>query len=209
MDGERVKTVRFTNVPSFLLHRDVEVNHSVLGKLVLDIAYGGNFYPIVEAQPNFPGCEHFSPDQLLEYGRQMQEAVNQTIKVVHPDKPAIRGVKHCMWTGAPQTADADGRAVVIAGATLIDRSPCGTGTSARVAQRYARGLLKEGQTFTHQSLILSAFVGRVEAVTRLESGLDAVLPSVEGQAWITGRGEHYVDESQPYGHGFSLNEFSR
>jgi 4-hydroxyproline epimerase len=208
MDGERVKTVRFTNVPSFLLHRDVEVNHTVLGKLVVDIAYGGNFYPIVEVQPNFPGCEHFSPNQLLEYGRQMQEAVNQWIKVVHPDKPAIRGVKHCMWTGAPETADADGRAVVIAGATLIDRSPCGTGTSARVAQRYARGLLKEGQTFTHQSLILSAFVGRVEAVTRLESGLDAVLPSVEGRAWITGRGEQYVDESQPYGHGFSLDEFS-
>ncbi|RZF25748.1 4-hydroxyproline epimerase [Paraburkholderia sp. UYCP14C] len=209
MDGNRVKAVRFTNVPSFLLHRDVEVNHPVLGKLVVDIAYGGNFYPIVEVQPNFPGCEHFSPEQLLEYGRQMQEAVNQTIDVVHPDKPAIRGVKHCMWTGAPQADDADGRAVVIAGATLIDRSPCGTGTSARVAQRFARGLLREGQTFTHQSLIMSAFVGRVEAVTRLDSGLDAVLPSVEGQAWITGRGEHYVDDSQPYAHGFSLDEFTR
>ncbi|AET92704.1 proline racemase [Burkholderia sp. YI23] len=208
-DGDRVKMVRFTNVPSFLLHRDVEVNHPVFGKLVLDIAYGGNFYPIVEVQPNFPGCEHFTPDQLLEYGRQMQDVVNRTIDVVHPDKPAIRGVKHCMWTGAPQEEGADGRAVVIAGASIIDRSPCGTGTSARVAQRHARGLLREGQAFTHQSLILSSFVGRVEAVTKLESGLDAVLPSIEGQAWITGRGEHYVDESQPYAHGFSLDEFAR
>jgi 4-hydroxyproline epimerase len=208
MDGDRVKTVRFTNVPSFLLHRDIEVAHPALGKLVVDVAYGGNFYPIVEVQPNFPGCEHFSPAQLLEYGWQMQEAINATLDVVHPDKPSIRGVKHCMWTGAPQAEDADGRAVVIAGRTLIDRSPCGTGTSARVAQRHARGLLREGQSFTHQSLINSTFVGRVETVTRLESGLHAVLPSIEGQAWITGRGEHYVDESQPYAQGFSLEEFA-
>jgi 4-hydroxyproline epimerase len=208
MDGERVKNVRFTNVPSFLLHRDLEVQHPALGKLIVDIAYGGNFYPIVEVQPNFPGCEHFSSDQLLEYGWQMQQAVNQTIDVVHPDKPEIRGVKHCMWTGAPHADNADGRAVVIAGPMLIDRSPCGTGTSARVAQRHARGLLREGETFTHESLILSAFVGRVEKATRLESGLEAVLPSIEGQAFITGRGEHYVDESHPYPHGFSLKDFA-
>ncbi|MEX3990083.1 4-hydroxyproline epimerase [Paraburkholderia sp. EG286A] len=208
-DGNRVTSVRFTNVPSFLLHRDVEVVHPKLGKLVLDIAYGGNFYPIVEVQQNFPGCEHFNPQQLLEWGREMQALLNETMQVVHPDNPLIRGVKHCMWTGAPLSADADARAVVIAGESLIDRSPCGTGTSARVAQRYARGLLEAGQAFRHQSLIGSCFIGRVESTTRLDSGLDAVRPSVEGRAWITGRSEHDVDDDQPYALGFDLQEFAR
>ncbi|MEM5310853.1 4-hydroxyproline epimerase [Paraburkholderia sp. JHI869] len=208
-DANHVTSVRFTNVPSFLLHRDVEVVHPKLGRLVLDIAYGGNFYPIVEVQPNFPGCEHFSPQQLLEWGREMQALLNEAMQVVHPDNPLIRGVKHCMWTGAPLSGDADARAVVIAGESLIDRSPCGTGTSARVAQRYARGLLEKGQAFTHQSLIGSCFIGRVESTTRLDSGLDAVRPSVEGRAWITGRSEHYVDDNQPYALGFDLQEFAK
>ena len=208
-DANHVTSVRFTNVPSFLLHRDVEVVHPKLGRLVLDIAYGGNFYPIVEVQPNFPGCEHFSPQQLLEWGREMQALLNEAMQVVHPDNPLIRGVKHCMWTGAPLSGDADARAVVIAGESLIDRSPCGTGTSARVAQRYARGLLEKGQAFTHQSLIGSCFIGRVESTTRLDSGLDAVRPSVEGRAWITGRSEHYVDDDQPYALGFDLQEFAK
>ncbi|MFD1556703.1 4-hydroxyproline epimerase [Paraburkholderia silviterrae] len=208
-DGTRVTSVRFTNVPSFLLHRDVEVVHPRFGKLTIDIAYGGNFYPIVEVQPNFPGCEHFTPQELLEWGRQMQAAVNETFDVVHPDNPLIRGIKHCMWTGAPVSGNADARAVVIAGESLIDRSPCGTGTSARVAQRYARGLLGQGQTFTHKSLIGSSFIGRVESTTKLNNGLEAVLPSVEGRAWITGRAEHIVDDEQPYAHGFDLQEFSR
>ncbi|RDJ98554.1 4-hydroxyproline epimerase [Paraburkholderia lacunae] len=207
MDGERVASVRFTNVPSFLLHRDVEITLPQLGKLSVDIAYGGNFYPIVEVQENYPGCEHFAPEVLLEWGRDMQRLVNEAIDVIHPDYPQIRGVRHCMWTGRPVAEDADGRSVVIAGESLIDRSPCGTGSSARVAQRYARGLLAEGESFTHESLICSRFIGRVEATTRLESGLEAVYPSVEGRAWITGRGEHYVDDSQPYAQGFSLQEF--
>ncbi|RQS16146.1 4-hydroxyproline epimerase [Burkholderia sp. Bp9002] len=207
MDGERVASVRFTNVPSFLLHRDVEIVHSRLGALSVDIAYGGNFYPIVEVQPNFPGCEHFSPEQLLDWGREMQARVNAALDVVHPDQPAIRDVRHCMWTGRPIGNDADARAVVIAGDSLIDRSPCGTGTSARVAQRFARGLLQAGDAFRHQSLIGSTFIGRVESVTKLESGIDAVLPSVEGRAWMTGRAEFVVDASQPYAYGFTLQEF--
>ncbi|SEK11007.1 4-hydroxyproline epimerase [Paraburkholderia diazotrophica] len=207
MEGGRVRTVRFTNVPSFLLYRDVEIDHPHFGRLNIDIAYGGNFYPIVEVQLNFPGCEYFSPDELLKWGRQLQAAVNEAIEVVHPDNPSIRMVKHTMWTGAPLSDDADARAVVIAGDSLIDRSPCGTGTSARVAQRHARGLLREGQSFRHQSLIGSCFTGRVESTTKLKNGLDAVLPSVEGRAWLTGRAEHYVDDAQPYAHGFSLQEY--
>lgn len=205
--GDRIASVRFTNVPSFLLHRDVEIELPPLGRLSVDIAYGGNFYPIVDVQPNFPGCEHFSPEQLLEWGRQMQARVNEAVDVVHPDHPEIRGVRHCMWTGRPLSEDADGRAVVIAGDSLIDRSPCGTGTSARVAQRFARGWLKADDTYRHQSLIGSCFIGRVGSAAKLNSGIDAVLPSIEGRAWITGHAEHEVDDSQPYAHGFALQEF--
>ena len=208
-DGKKVKSVRFTNVPSLLLHRDVEIFFPPLGKLTVDIAYGGNFYPIVEVQENYPGCQHFTPDQLLAWGRQMQSLINETIDVVHPDHPEIRGVKHCMWTGRAVAPDSDGRAVVIAGDSIVDRSPCGTGTSARVAQRFARGLLAQEQAFKHESIIDSFFIGRAERTLQLKSGLDAVYPSIEGRAWITGRSEHYVDDSQPYAHGFSLHDFAR
>jgi 4-hydroxyproline epimerase len=207
MIAGQVKSVRFINVPSFLLYRDLEITVSRLGKLRVDIAYGGNFYPIVDVQENYPGCEHFTPDQLLDMGREVQNLVNAAIDVVHPDNRQIRGIRHCMWTDKPIAVDADGRAVVIAGDVLIDRSPCGTGSSARVAQRYARGLLSEGQAFRHESIICSRFIGRVEGTTKLGSGLDAVFPSIEGRAWITGRGEHYVDDAHPYAQGFSLGEF--
>lgn len=205
--GDKVTSVRFTNVPSFLLYQDVPIYLPALGELNIDIAYGGNFYPIIEVQTNYPGCEHFTPEQLLDWGREVQRLVNASLDVVHPENPSIRGVKHCMWTGHPLAADSDGRSVVIAGDSLVDRSPCGTGSSARVAQRHARGWLKEGEAFRHESIIGSRFIGRVESTTRLSNGTPAVYPSIEGSAWITGRAEFYVDDRQPYWNGFSLDEF--
>lgn len=207
MSGNKVLSVRFCNVPGFLLHRDVELDFAPLGRLRLDIAYGGNFYPIIEVQPNFPGCEHFTPEQLLTWGTALQAQVNAEIDVVHPEDPRIRSVRHCMWTGAPRAETSRGRSVVIAGSSLIDRSPCGTGTSARVAQRYARGLLKPGEAYPHESLIGSRFIGRVEDTTYLTNGWPAVIPSIEGSAFITGRSEFIVDESQPYWQGFDLADF--
>jgi 4-hydroxyproline epimerase len=206
-DGERVTSVRFTNVASFLLHKDLVITIPALGELTVDVAYGGNFYPIVEVQKNFPGSEFYSPAQLLEMGRQVRDQVNLALDVVHPDNPKIKVVKHCMWTGAPTGANSHARGVVIAGDQIIDRSPCGTGTSARVAQRFARGLLALGEPFQHESIIGSFFIGRAEAQTTLTSGLPAVFPSIEGRAWITGRSEHYIDPSDPYSTGFSLDDF--
>lgn len=207
-DGNKVSSVRFTNVPGFLLHRDVQLDFPPLGTLNVDIAYGGNFYPIIEVQPNYPGCEHFTPQQLLEWGRQMQDLINRTLEVVHPENPSIRGVNHCMWTGQPLSAESDGRAVVIAGASLIDRSPCGTGSSARVAQRFARGWLGQGEAYRHESLIGSYFIGRAEHVLQLQNGQAAVRPSIEGRAWITGRASFEIDDSQPWWDGFSLQDYS-
>ncbi|SDN66173.1 4-hydroxyproline epimerase [Pseudomonas jinjuensis] len=208
MNGDKVASVRFTNVPSFLLHRDVSVDLPPLGTLTFDIAYGGNFYPIIEPQANYPGCEHFTAQQLLEWGRDIQQRVNREFDVVHPENPSIAGVKHCMWSGRPLAADSDGRSVVIAGDSLVDRSPCGTGTSARVAQRFARGLLPRDGVFRHESLIGSRFDGRVESLVSLGDATPAVRPSVEGRAYITGRAEYYVDDAQPYWNGFSLDEFT-
>lgn len=206
--GDKIIAVRFTNVPSFLLYRDVRIFLPQLGKLKLDIAYGGNFYPIIEVQANYAGCEHFSPQQLLDWGREVQRLVNSSLEVVHPENPSIRGVKHCMWAGHPLAKDSHARAVVIAGDSLVDRSPCGTGSSARVAQRHARGLLQEGEAFRHESIIGSRFTGRVESTTTLSNGVPAVYPSIEGSAWITGRAEFIVDDEHPYWNGFSLDDFA-
>lgn len=208
MAAGKVTSVRFNNVPAFLLHRDVEVEISGLGRLQLDIAYGGNFYPIVEAQKNFPGSEHFTPDELLILGREVQRKINQALHVVHPDHPEINGVRHCMWTGTPAASDSHGRGVVITGDILIDRSPCGTGTSARLAQRFARGLLDVGEVYRHESVIGTRFTGRIESTTRLVSGLKAVIPSIEGSAWITGSSEHHVDPNAPFATGFALQELT-
>jgi 4-hydroxyproline epimerase len=128
--------------------------------------------------------------------------------VVHPQNPAIKGVNHCMWTGAPLSAESQGRAVVIAGASLIDRSPCGTGSSARVAQRFARGWQADGAAYRHESLIGSFFVGRVAQQLQLENGTPAIRPSIEGRAWITGRAEFIVDDTQPWWDGFSLQDYA-
>lgn len=196
--------VRFTNVPSFLLHRDLSIDFPPLGELRFDIAYGGNFYPIIEVQPNYPGCEHFAPGTLLEWGSALQRAINARYVIEHPHFPGIRGVRHCMWTGQPLAADSHGRSVVIAGDSLIDRSPCGTGTSARVAQRFARGLLGLNQAFRHESLIGSLFIGRAESQIKLPGDIDGVLPSIEGRAWITARSEHCIDDEAPFPQGFSL-----
>lgn len=205
--GDRIASVRFTNVPSFLLYQDLSIHLPALGELKFDIAYGGNFYPIIEVQANYPGCEHFTPEQLLAWGREVQRLVNASVDVVHPENAAIRGVRHCMWTGRPLAKDSNGRSVVIAGDSLVDRSPCGTGSSARVAQRFARGWLEEGEAFRHESIIGSRFIGRVESTTRLADGTPAVYPSIEGSAWITGRAEFHVDDRQPYWNGFGLDEF--
>ena len=197
-EGDKVTRVRFSNVPSFVIARDVEVDHPELGRLRFDIAYGGNFYPIVESQENFRDCDEYAPEDLRRMARQLVKLVPE---VVHPDNPAIRGTHHVMWCGAAKNGG-DARAVVIATPTIIDRSPCGTGTSARVALRAARGEQEVGDAFVHESLILTTFTGRVERHVKLGSGLDAVIPSVEGSAFITGTSTHLIDEDEPFAAGY-------
>lgn len=201
-DG-RVDSVELTNVPSFLMHRDVEIESPSLGRLRLDIAYGGNFYPIVEPQQNYPGAKAFTPSELRRMGWEIQRVLNETMDIVHPGDDSIRGVKHCMWTAQPLHEGSDGRSVVIAGETLIDRSPCGTGTSARVAQRVARDLLAIGDPYVHESVIGSRFTGRAISASRVGT-YAAVVPTVRGSAWITGLNTIFVDTEAPFAEGFTV-----
>ncbi|MEX2632068.1 MAG: 4-hydroxyproline epimerase [Tistlia sp.] len=203
-DGQgRVEAVRITNVRSFLAVEGLEVDCPTLGPLTLDIAYGGNFYAIVEPQQRFGGLETIAPAEVLRLSPLLRQAVNEAVEVVHPEDPTIRGVSHVLWTGRPTQAGADARNAVFYGDKAIDRSPCGTGTSARMAQLHAKGRLKAGADFVHESIIGSLFRGRIEEETRL-AGRPAIVPSVEGWARITGLNTIFVDPHDPFAHGFQV-----
>ncbi|HXH04536.1 MAG TPA: 4-hydroxyproline epimerase [Candidatus Competibacteraceae bacterium] len=201
--GDKVTAVRITNVPSFLYARDLEVEHPVLGKLKLDIAYGGNFYPILEPQENYRDMAELEPAELIRYGRELIALLNQRYDIVHPEDPSIRGLRHFQWTGRPRHPQAHARNAVIYGKAAIDRSPCGTGTSARMAQLHGKGLLQVGDEFVHESIIGSLFRGRVEAQTRVGAH-PAIIPSIEGWARTTGYNQIILDEDDPYMRGFQV-----
>ncbi|MDZ7713928.1 MAG: 4-hydroxyproline epimerase [Rhodovibrio sp.] len=201
--GDKVAAVKITNVPAFLYARGVEVEVDGLGALTLDVAYGGNFYAIVEPQANFAGLEAIGAADVLAWSPRVRDAVNAALDAVHPEDPTIRGVTHVMWTGAPQAAGAHARNAVFYGRRAIDRSPCGTGTCARMAQLAARGELSVGDAFVHESIIGSLFTGRVEAATEV-AGTPAIQPSVEGWAVITGFNTLFLDEDDPYVRGFTV-----
>lgn len=202
-DGAHVESVRLFNVPSYLAMEGVPVVVEGIGELVVDIAYGGNFYAIVDKQKNFPGLEDVSVDWLLRSSPVLRRRVNEAVSVVHPDDPTIRDVSHVQWTGAPRDPKAHGRNAVFYGERAIDRSPCGTGTSARIAQLAARGWLKPGDDFVHESIIGTLFEGRVEAVAQVGNHA-AIVPSVAGWARTTGLNTIFVDPRDPLAGGFSL-----
>ncbi len=198
-----VEKVRITNVASYLALPEVRVDCPELGELVVDIAYGGNFYAIVEPQPGYPGLEEMSAGQLLRLSPELRRRLNEVAHPVHPLDPTIRGVSHIQWTGRPRNPCAHARNAVFYGEKAIDRSPCGTGTSARMAQLAARGRLREGETFVHESIIGSEFEGRIEATTSL-GGQPAIVPSIAGWARTTGHNTIFVDDRDPYWRGFQV-----
>jgi len=199
--GDKVLAVKIINVPSYLAIADARVTVPGLGELNIDVAYGGNFYAIVEPQANFPGLEHWSADKVLHFSPLLRDAMNSAYQCQHPLDSSISGVSHVLWTGAPKTAGSDAANAVFYGDGAIDRSPCGTGTSARMAQRFARGLLQQGQRFVHESIIGSQFSGVVEAVTEV-AGCTAIIPSIEGWAHVYGYNQIRIDDADPYAAGF-------
>jgi 4-hydroxyproline epimerase len=198
-----IDSVRLFNVPSYLAAAEVPIAVDGLGELVVDIAYGGNFYAIVDPQQNFAGLDAVSVDWLLRWSPAVRRAANAALSVVHPGDPTIRGVSHVEWTGTPHDPRAHGRNAVFYGERAIDRSPCGTGTSARMAQLAAKGRLKPGDEFIHESVIGTLFEGRVEASARVGEH-DAIVPSVAGWARVHGRNTIFVDTRDPLAGGFQL-----
>jgi 4-hydroxyproline epimerase len=202
-DGRFVPKVRIHNVPSYLAATDIRIDCPGLGELVLDVAYGGNFYAIIEPQPNYPGLEEISADTILRLSPIVRRLVNEAVSIVHPEDATIRSVSHVQWTGRPRDPAAHGRNAVFYGDRAIDRSPCGTGTSARMAQLAARGRLKVGDAFVHESIIGSLFEGRVEASATV-GGMPAIVPSIAGWARMHGLNTIFVDERDPFRHGFQV-----
>ena len=202
-NGRYVDSVRLRNVLSYLAASDVQVEVPGIGTLSMDIAYGGNFYAIIEEQPNFRGLESMSAGDILRLSPEVRQAVNKVADIVHPEDPTIRGVSHVMWTGKPRHERAHARNAVFYGDKAIDRSPCGTGTSARMAQLAARGRLKVGDDFVHESIIGSLFDGRVEEAASV-GNFPAIRPSIAGWARVTGHNTIFVDDRDPYAHGFQV-----
>lgn len=206
-NGPYVDSVRLTNVPSFLLGRGYEVEVPGLGPITVDIAFGGNFYAIVEPQAGYADLADLQPSQILDYSPKLRAAFNARHSIVHPTNPALNRLTHVLWTGKPTTPDGSARNAVFYGDKAIDRSPCGTGTSARMAQLHTLGRLKQGEDFVHESIIASKFIGRVEGTTEV-GGLPAIIPSIEGWARVTGYNTIFVDDRDPYWKGFQVADVS-
>jgi len=203
-ENKKVKSVKLTNVPSFLAAENIEVECPELGRLKVDVSYGGNFYAIVAVQENFKGLENYTADQLISWSRVMRKRINEENNFVHPENPTINSCSHILWTGAVIDKTSSARNAVFYGEKAIDRSPCGTGTSARMAQWFAKGKLKKGDEFVHESIIGSKFIGRVEEVTTV-GGKPAIVPSIEGWARIYGYNTITIDdEDDPYAYGFQV-----
>jgi len=200
-----VDNVRITNVGSFLHSADLEAEVEGLGLIKADVSYGGNFYAIIEPQKNFPGLEHVNPSDILRWSPKVREAFRAKYQFVHPENPAINGLSHVMWTGTPTHNEAHAKNAVFYGDKAIDRSPCGTGTSARMAQWAARGNLKVGDDFIHESIIGTLFRGRVERAVTLGS-YSGIVPSIEGWARMTGYNTIFIDDRDPLAHGFQVTD---
>ncbi|TFG72598.1 MAG: 4-hydroxyproline epimerase, partial [Flavobacteriales bacterium] len=203
--GKKVDWVKLTNVKSYLAASDLKIESSILGELRFDVSYGGNFYAIIDTQPNFSGMQDFSASKLVQFSQEIRDRINKKYadNFIHPDDDTIRNVSHIMWTGKTISPDATARNAVFYGDKAIDRSPCGTGTSARMAQWYAKGQLKLGESFVHESIIGSRFIGRIEAETTL-AGKPAIIPSIQGWAQVYGYNTIIIDDADPYAHGFQV-----
>lgn len=199
----KVRSVRITNVPCYLHASGLEVDCPELGgPLTVDVAYGGNYYAIIEPQARYRDLADLAATDIVAVSPRLRERLNQGHTFVHPEDERIRGLSHVLWAGRPLKPGSTARNAVFYGDQAIDRSPCGTGTSARMAQMAARGELEAGTEFVHESYIGSQFIGRIEALTRVGPH-PAIVPSIEGWARIYGRNRIVVDPADdPYWQGF-------
>lgn len=202
-EGKKVKWVKLTNVKSYLAAENLTIESKDLGELTFDVAYGGNFYAIVDPQKNFAGVHKNTAGDLIRWSQELRNKINDQYDFVHPENDTICGLSHMLWTGDPIDSSSTARNAVFYGDKAIDRSPCGTGTSARMAQWHAKGQLKLGEEFVHESFIGSKFIGRVEEETQI-GDRGAIVPSIQGWAQVTGYNNIIIDDDDPYAHGFQV-----
>ncbi|WP_229402203.1 proline racemase family protein [Micromonospora okii] len=200
-DG-RATGVTLQNVPSFVLGLDARVDVPGYGTVRYDLAYGGNFYAIVELAELGLRLDRADRQRLLDAGLAIMAAINDTARPTHPDRPEISGCHHVYLAAEGSTARLSRHAMVIHPG-WFDRSPCGTGTSARMAQLHARGLLPLHQDFVNESLLGTRFTGRLIA-SSTTAGRPAVVPTVTGRAWLTGTAQFFLDPDDPFPAGFLL-----
>lgn len=201
--GGKVERVRFTNVPCFVVQRDATLDVEGLGSIKVDVAYGGAFFAIVDAPALGFAVEPGEARELVALGNRITAAAARQLAVRHPENPDIHGVtftEFAMPFAGPETVSRN--AVVVAPGRL-DRSPCGTGTCARLAVLHARGELVAGQGFVHESIIGSRFEAAIAGETTV-AGRPAIVPTIAGQAWITGVFQHGLDPSDPFRGGYTL-----
>ncbi|AZJ33520.1 MULTISPECIES: 4-hydroxyproline epimerase [Tenacibaculum] len=204
--GKKVDWVRLTNVKSYLAAEELTVDCPDLGEITFDVAYGGNYYAIVDPQKNFSGVHNFTASKIIQYSQVVRNRINEKYPdmFIHPENKTIRDVTHMLWTGDPINPSSSGRNAVFYGDKAIDRSPCGTGTSARLAQLFTKGKLQIEEDFIHESFIGSKFIGRVEKETTL-NGKPAIIPSIQGWAKVYGYNNIIIDDKDdPYAYGFQV-----
>ena len=202
-EGDKVTAVKIRNVPAYLAKTGIAIDVPGFGPLTLDVSYGGNYYAIIEPQGPYTGLSDLGAARIIELSRTIRELVRAVYEPIHPVEPTIRGVSHVLWADKHKGEGADGRNAVFYGERAIDRSPCGTGTSSRLAHLHATGRLKVGDSFVHESYIGSRFIGRIEEETTL-GGQPAIVPSIEGSAIATGFNTIWIDRADPFWAGFTV-----
>lgn len=199
-----VSSVTIRNVASFLLMKDEKINCKGLGELIVDVSYGGNFYAIVDVQENYGGLNSLRANELIKYARIIRKEINKKYEIAHPVDKTISGCSHVLWAGEVLDNASSARNAVVYGENAIDRSPCGTGTSARMAQWYAKGKLKKGDNFIHESIIGTKFTGRVEEEANVD-GMKGIIPSISGWAKVYGHNTISIDlNDDPFAYGFQV-----
>jgi len=202
MEDGRVSRVSFRNVPSFVLHAGVPV-HLGNRELRADIAFGGAFYAIVDSESAGIPIVPARLPELRRVGMAIKEHLENTLTIAHPGEPGLHGLYGTIFTGPPSSEAADLRNVTIFADAEVDRSPCGTGTCAVMAVLAAMGLLEPEQAFTHESIIGTTFRGRMVGETTV-GDLAAIVPEVEGEAYVIGESTFIIDAADPLKHGFRI-----
>jgi len=201
----KVKWVELTNVESYLCSEDLNITSTELGEINFDVAYGGNFYAIIDYQKNFSGIQNYTASDIVRYSQEIRKKINLKYpnKFIHPIDCTIKDVSHILWIGDKIDSSSCSRNAVFYGDKAIDRSPCGTGTSARMAQMYFKGKLKLNDEFINESYIGSKFIGTIKEESIMGSQ-KTIIPKIKGWARIYGYNKIIIDKDDPYAYGFQV-----